>query len=128
MTRDYYLRVQNNIAVANIFTHVPYPETGYFSHLVTDYLTDNPDIRPFYGFIPNADGLKQAIEERGKFPVNRKALVAALNRQYELLPKHSKTEENIRLLLQDNTFTVCTAHQPNLLTGYLYFIYKYSTP
>ncbi len=27
-------------------------------------------------------------------------------------------------LSQENTFTICTAHQPNIFTGHLYFIYK----
>ncbi len=31
---------------------------------------------------------------------------------------------NIELLKQENTFTICTAHQPNIFTGHLYFIYK----
>ena len=110
--------------MASIFTYVPYPETGFFSRLVNDYVTNNPNIEPFYSFIPTAEGLNKAIEERSKYPVNRKALVDALTKQYEELPKYSKTEDNIQLLLKDNTFTICTAHQPNLLTGYLYFIYK----
>jgi len=110
--------------VDNIFTHVPYEETGYFSKLVTDYISNDARIQPFYGFAPNAAGLEQAIAERSKYPVNRKALVAALNKQYEQLNKHEKTETNLALLLKENTFTVCTAHQPNLMTGYLYFIYK----
>ncbi len=110
--------------MANIFTHIPYSETGYFSKLVTDYISDDPCIQPFYSLPPTAEGLTKAIDERCKHPVNRKALVTALTRQYEHLPKHPKTEDNIQRLLQENTFTICTAHQPNLLTGYLYFIYK----
>lgn len=103
---------------------MPYRETGYFSKLVTDYIGNDPNVQPFYSLAPTTDGLAKAIAERGKYPVNRKALVAALNKQYEQLNKEPKTEENIALLAQENTFTVCTAHQPNLLTGYLYFIYK----
>ena len=110
--------------VANSFTYVPYSETGYFSRLVTDYLSGSPDIQPFYQYAPTAEGLAEAIKERTKHKVDRTVLVAALRRQYAALPMHGKTEENIQLLLQENTFTVCTAHQPNLLTGYLYFIYK----
>lgn len=108
----------------NSFTYVPYPETGYFSHLVTDYLGDHAQIKEFYQFAPTTEGLTQAISERSAYPVNRKTLVASLETQYECLTKYSKTEENIQLLLHENTFTICTAHQPNLLTGYLYFIYK----
>ena len=51
-------------------------------------------------------------------------LVSALEHQYGQLEKHPKVADNLRLLRSDNTFTVCTAHQPNLLTGYLYFVYK----
>ena len=32
--------------------------------------------------------------------------------------------DNLNLLLKENTFTVTTAHQPNIFTGPLYFIYK----
>ena len=53
--------------MANIFTHVPYPETGFFSHLVNDYVSGNPTIEQFYGFAPTADGLSKAINERGIF-------------------------------------------------------------
>ena len=33
-------------------------------------------------------------------------------------------DENIRQLLDKNTFTITTAHQPAIFTGTLYFIYK----
>jgi len=110
--------------VANIFTHVPYAETGYFSHLVTDYLKDDPNVQQFYQYRPDSKGLADAIAARQQYPIDRKVLTGVLRAQYVSLPKYGKTEENIELLLQDNTFTVCTAHQPNLLTGYLYFVYK----
>ena len=110
--------------MANSFTYVPYQETGYFSHLVTDYLGGHKDIQPFYNYAADEKGVAKAIEERCKYPVNRQVLVAALTKQYSNLVTTPETEKNIQLLLRENTFTVCTAHQPNLLTGYLYFIYK----
>ena len=112
------------MTLACSYTYVPYKSTGFFSRLATDYLSNHPDTHSFYHFSPDAQGLKSAIAERAKYPVNRKALVAALNKQYAALTRHSKTEENIQSLLSENTYTVCTAHQPNLVTGYLYFIYK----
>ena len=30
-------------------------------------------------------------------------------------------------LADEHTFTVCTAHQPNIFTGHLYFIFKILT-
>jgi bacillithiol biosynthesis cysteine-adding enzyme BshC len=110
--------------LAYSYTYVPYKDTGFFSRLAIDYLSNHPDTHAFYQFSPDAEGLKRAIVERAKYPVNRKALVAALNKQYTNLTRNIKTDENIQSLLNENTFTVCTAHQPNLLTGYLYFIYK----
>ena len=110
--------------MANSFSYVPYKETGSFSHLVTDYLDNTADIQPFYHYAPDARGISRAIDERCNYPVDRKTLATTLTRQYATLTKFNKAEDNIQLLLKENTFTVCTAHQPNLLTGYLYFIYK----
>ena len=106
------------------FEYLPCEKTGYFSKLVTDYLAGNQEIRPFYQFGWDTDGLDAAVQERANFPVNRRALVSALNDQYKSLEQHPKVAENIKALLSENTYTVCTAHQPNLLTGYLYFVYK----
>jgi bacillithiol biosynthesis cysteine-adding enzyme BshC len=33
-------------------------------------------------------------------------------------------QKNLELLLEENTFTITTAHQPNIFTGPLYFVYK----
>lgn len=108
----------------NSFTYVSYPETGFFSHLVNDYLTNNPNIQTFYAYTPDEAGLAKAINERKNYPVNRQVLVDVLYRQYQNLEISAQTSVNIDLLGLDNTYTICTAHQPNLLTGYLYFIYK----
>lgn len=69
-------------------------------------------------------GIEAAIAERSNYPVNRKALVSTLNKQYNSLNKTKQVEQNLAALADEHTYTICTAHQPNLLTGYLYFIYK----
>lgn len=115
---------KNRIIVPTSFTHLPYSDTGAFSHLVTDYLNTAENLQAFYTYAPNKEGILQAINDREKYPVNRRVLTETLNKQYEQLPKHEKVEQNLKLLALDNTYTICTAHQPNLLTGYLYFIYK----
>jgi bacillithiol synthase len=112
------------LTVAGSYTYLPYKDTGYFSHLVTDYLDNESAVRPFYSHRPTAEGLAAAINDRKQYNVDRRMLVEVLNRQYECLDRHDKVVENIQLLLKENTFTICTAHQPNLLTGYLYFVYK----
>lgn len=106
------------------FAYLPYKNTGFFSALVKDYLDNTPEIQPFYGFAPTASGLNEAIAARQAYSVNRTALVAALNKQYAHLTTTTQTADNIQALLSEDTYTICTAHQPNLMTGYLYFIYK----
>ena len=56
--------------------------------------------------------------------INRSLLVQALQEQYQDVSAHSKTKDNIERLKDSQTFTICTAHQPNIFTGHLYFIYK----
>ncbi len=70
------------------------------------------------------DGIKSAIEERKKYPTNRTLLVEVLKQQYANLPLTNLQKENIEKLADDNTYTITTAHQPNIFTGHLYFIYK----
>jgi bacillithiol biosynthesis cysteine-adding enzyme BshC len=106
------------------FTYLPYSDTGAFSRLVTDYLGGTKELEQYYAFAPDAEGIKQAIEQRKQHPVDRKLLVETLKKQYDRLSRAEPVQYNMDLLLKENTFTVCTAHQPNLLTGYLYFIYK----
>ncbi len=106
------------------YRYLPYKETGYFSGLVTDYLAGDKRLDGYYSYNTNDQGIKQAIEQRAAFPIDRVKLVSMLHKQYEGLEKSELVAENIKLLANKNTFTVCAAHQPNLLTGYLYFVYK----
>lgn len=104
--------------------YIPYSKTGSFSKIVTDYLENAPLLQPFYGPRPDMEGIKKAMAARKKFNTDRSLLVAELRKQYAALPGAGKVKANIESLLQENTFTVCTAHQPNIFTGHLYFIYK----
>lgn len=106
------------------FHYLPYRDTGHFSSLVNNYLDQSEELQPFYTYEPNANGLDAAIAARTQFPVDRETLVNVLQRQYSELPVYETVHKNIELLGSENTFTVCTAHQPNLATGYLYFVYK----
>lgn len=105
-------------------TYIPYRDTHSFSKLVIDYLSDDKKLKPFFEYATDIKGIEKAIEERKKFPVDRNLLITVLNKQYADLEISALTKKNISDLQNENTFTVCTAHQPNLLTGYLYFVYK----
>ena len=105
-------------------TYLPYRQTGYFSRIITDYLDQADTLKPFYTHGVTPEGLRDSLQARQKAPVNRAALVSALEEQYTGIPDAPKVQQNIRRLSGDNTFTVCTAHQPAIFTGHLYFIYK----
>lgn len=103
---------------------ISHHSTHSFSKLVTDYLSGTPDLAPFYRFSPDLEGLKKAVAERKNFPVNRRVLVEVLKEQYRDYELGPAFQQQIDSLLSEDTFTICTAHQPDLMTGYLYFFYK----
>ncbi|CAN5888625.1 bacillithiol biosynthesis cysteine-adding enzyme BshC [soil metagenome] len=105
-------------------TYIPYKQTGAFSKIVTDYLDNAEGLQPFFAYQVNMDGIKKAIIQRKAYSTNRALLVAELKKQYKAIDTSDAVEANIEALLNEDTFTICTAHQPNIFTGHLYFIYK----
>lgn len=101
-----------------------YPETGFFSKLVTDYLQQAETLRSFYLHEPSFKGIEAAIGSRQQFNQDRKLLHDVLIDQYASMERTEAVDNNIKLLLDPGTYTITTAHQPNILTGPLYFIYK----
>lgn len=104
-------------------SYIPYQQTGFFSKLVTDYLNHSDQLKAFYNFPSTIEGLQSSINQRKNFS-HRKVLVDQLQQQYQNLQIASKVSSNLELLLQENTFTITTAHQPNIFTGPLYVVYK----
>lgn len=102
---------------------LPYEQTGAFSGLVIDYLNASPALKSMYHAEPNLNGLREAIVQRRLHPVNRPLIYNVFKDLYAKQASQ-KQADNIQSLLSENTFTVCTAHQPNIFSGYLYFVYK----
>ena len=105
-------------------SRVSYEQVAYFSKIVLDYLQSSKDIEPFYEHPVSMDGIRAAIAARKNFSTNRAVLVDQLDKQYEDIKTDEKVLQHISALKEENTFTVVTAHQPNIFTGHLYFIYK----
>lgn len=105
-------------------TRIAYRQTNAFTPIITDYLGQVAALQPFYHAFPDLEGIKLAIEARKKFANNRAVLVQELKKQYAPVKTSVETEKNITALSNATTFTITTAHQPNLFTGPLYFIYK----
>lgn len=112
-------------------TRLPYRQTDHFSKIVLDYLDHAPALKPFYSNAPSIQGIQQAIKARNNnaknlsgSQVNRNVLVQELKKQYEGTATSELVHKNIESLLSPDTFTITTAHQNNIFTGPLYFIYK----
>ncbi len=103
---------------------VSYSSTGYFSKLVADYLSNNEILREFYEHPSTISGINASIKARKGFNTNRQLLVEQLKLQYGGIVLNEKQNQNLQSLLNEDTFTITTAHQPNIFTGPLYFIYK----
>ena len=104
--------------------YIDYNAIDSFPKLIIDYLSNDQKTKNFYELSPDIEGIKKAIIQRKNTTTNRASLVEHLSHQYSGIQLHNKVADNIQSLLKDNTFTVCTAHQPNIFTGHLYFIYK----
>lgn len=104
--------------------NLSYAETGFFSRLALEYLNKDEKLKPFYNAFPEAAAIPGTIERRKAVATNRELLVQVLQKQYATVPVSEPVKKNLELLKKQTTFTTITAHQPNIFTGPLYFIYK----
>lgn len=105
-------------------SHIPYRETGYFTEIVLDYIAQHQKLKEFYTHAPDWSGLQDALNAKKQSSIDREALVQVLEEQYATLETTDAVKQNIQQLLSPGTFSICTAHQPNIFTGHLYAIYK----
>jgi bacillithiol biosynthesis cysteine-adding enzyme BshC len=104
--------------------YVSYSQTGKFSKIVLDYVSGAAGLKEFYEHPVNLEGIQSAIKSRKRFKTNRQLLVEQFTNQYRGFTNSDIVKSNIEALSDENTFTICTAHQPNIFTGHLYFVYK----
>src|SRR5690349_15238938 len=105
-------------------TIIRYQQLSYFSRIIIDYINEADALNCFYEYPVSFKGIEAAIGKRKTFKTDRETLVKALTHQYEPLQVNEPVKTNISRLKEENTFTITTAHQPNIFTGYLYFVYK----
>lgn len=103
--------------------HIDYSSTHSFSKLAIDYIAKHPIFSEWQAFEPSIEGIDHAIAVRNNFSIDRTTLVSVFKQQYSAY-EHDAIQQQIDLLQNEQTYTVCTAHQPNLLTGPIYFLYK----
>ncbi|MEZ4778746.1 MAG: bacillithiol biosynthesis cysteine-adding enzyme BshC [Flavobacteriaceae bacterium] len=106
--------------------YISYPDTGYFSKLMCDYLAKEESTSAFYHRFPELENFEAQLEEKQQSvrSQSRTTLLKQLKKQYESCTPSEATLQNIEALQEDTTFTITTGHQLNLFTGPLYFLYK----
>lgn len=105
---------------------ISYPDTGYFSEIIVDYLSQDAAVHSLYNRYPHIGAFEKQIKEKQENYLieNRDILVNILKKQYQKITVSERTEKHINDLKNSNTFTITTGHQLNLFTGPLYFLYK----
>jgi bacillithiol biosynthesis cysteine-adding enzyme BshC len=95
---------------------------------MSDYLDEKDHLKPLYNRYPRLVNFEeQILEKRLEWKGSadkRKVLTEVLQKQYSDVTDNNTSLINIKLLKDQNTFTVTTGHQLNLFTGPLYFLYK----
>lgn len=99
-------------------------QSGLYSKLILDYLTEKQELSPFISFWPNEAGFAEQIEVRKKSAVDRKNLVACLRNQYGNLELGDAVSANLDSLLRDTTFTLTTGQQIHIFLGPMYVYWK----
>lgn len=103
---------------------IPFSDVPQLSRTDVAYATGAEELRPFYRWEPTPEQLPAVIEARLGTFLPRETLVEVLTDQYAHLPCSETVRANIQALRNEDTFCVATAHQPMLLLGPLYFLYK----
>lgn len=104
---------------------IDYKSTGYFSKIAIDYIEQHPDLRPFFLHAVSDKGITESIQAKTGFSQDiRNVLAEELQKQYAEVQPTSAVRDNILSLINKNTFTITTAHQPNIFGGPLYVVYK----
>jgi bacillithiol synthase len=109
-------------------TRLPFSALPMLAKTDRIYAEQNPILKNFYKYDVDLQSFAQVIADKSKEPIDRETLVSTLTRQYFHLDTVDGGKEGIlekiALLADKKTFTVTTAHQPSLLMGPLYFVYK----
>ncbi len=103
---------------------IPFSQIPQLAKTDVAYASGDQALQSFYPYPPAPASFPAIVAARTAFRSPRETLVDALKQQYVGLPEKAPVSRNIELLLNDHTWTVTTAHQPVLLAGPLYFLYK----
>ncbi len=107
-----------------ILKKYPYEQISHFSKKDLLYINLDPGLKDFYTWKPEIQSFKDVIAAKKNQDIDRHLLCEVLADQCSRFNNNEKSLKNIELLNKPNSFTIITAHQPSLLTGPLYYIFK----
>ena len=96
-----------------------FKDTGFFGNLFLDFIEQKSQLAPFYNTVETVDLASFNISND-----KRDTLVQVISEQAKVCSLSSKSTYNLNLLKEENTLTVTTGHQLNLMGGPLFFAYK----
>jgi len=99
-------------------------EFDFGSKLIRDLVNQKKEVNSFVSDFYQIENSEKAILSKTFSTQQRSLLVSVLSEQNKELNLSPISKSNIDLIKEENTFTVTTGHQLNLLTGPLYSIYK----
>ena len=105
----------------------PYTGVPQLSGKDQDYIALKPYLKDFYNYTPTLASFADAIKDRAQYPVDRQLLHRVVSGSYDTFQPSALQQTHIAALANDRTYTVITAHQPSLLGGPLYYIFKISS-
>ncbi|MGB0166058.1 MAG: bacillithiol biosynthesis protein BshC, partial [Luteibaculum sp.] len=85
---------------------------------------NNPLLKPYLYDFPSIESFRKKARERVTDFQYRDQLKAAIKNSSSGLELSAAQQNNLELLGEKNTLTVCTGHQACFLGGPLYFVYK----
>lgn len=104
--------------------HIALKDTGRFSKLVLDYIQGQSPLKDMLPAYPEIEDIGKQLARKSQQNINRHLLHQVISEQCQSIELHPLQVNFLNSLTALNTFTICTAHQPNLFSGHLYLIYK----
>jgi len=101
-----------------------FDEFDFGSKLIRDLVNQKNEVNSFVSDFYQVSTIEKIIQSKSFSTQQRALLVSVLNEQNKKLELSPISKLNIDLIKEENTFTITTGHQLNLLTGPLFSIYK----
>jgi len=103
---------------------ISFEDVPQFSDRDKAYQRQDSRLQELIEHTPDLTAISKVVEARRAADIDRSLLVEVLTDQYKKMPSSPAVLANIQRLGDQDTYTVITAHQPSILTGPLYYIYK----